>query len=247
MGHTMNLHQSYSTADTEADRQRLDKDPLLHLNDIGFWDRNVTFGQASNLTRTGCDVLADKGNLIASAPVALTMCGHGGSVHGQPAELWRRCATIELGSDSANWSSGFDLRQQISRAKLEARGVYGVRHFLIAEGGLSMATGAGARAAGREDSFGRREADKCADIVINRLDRPEIAHSTDMIRNLDHAPRSRSVHMVVINGRIVLKAGRFPNRAERSTVVDIRAAAAGLFRQMGCMVKLNQLSPRTIR
>jgi hypothetical protein len=53
--------------------------------------------------------------------------------------------------------------------------------------------------------------------------------------------------VVVINGRIVLKAGRFPNRAERSTVVDIRAAAAGLFRQMGCMVKLNQLSPRTIR
>ena len=65
MGHTMNLHQSCSTADTEADRQRLDKDPLLHLNDIGFWDRNVTFGQASNLTRTGCDVLGDKGNLIA--------------------------------------------------------------------------------------------------------------------------------------------------------------------------------------
>jgi hypothetical protein len=68
-----------------------------------------------------------------------------------------------------------------------------------------------------------------------------------MIRNLVYAPRSRSVRRAVINGRIALEAGRFPHQAERLTVVDIRAAAAGLFRQMGYTVNLNQLSPRTIR
>ena len=241
------MRQSYSTADTEADRQRLDKDPLLHLNDIGFWDRNVTFVQASNLTRTGCDVLADRGNLIASAPAALMMWGHGGSVHGRHAVLWRRGAKIELGSVFANWSSGLDLRRQISLAKLVARDVHGARHVLIAEDGLSMATDVGARAAGQEDSAGRLETDKRVDIVITRLDRPKIVPSTDMIRNLVYAPRSRSARRAVINGRIALEAGRFPHRAERSTVVNIRAAAAGLFRQMGYTVNLNQLSPRTIR
>ena len=241
------MRQSYSTADTEADRQRLDKHPLLHLNDIGFWDRNVTFVQANNLTRTGCVVLADKGNLIASAPAALMMWGHGGSVHGRHAVLWRRGAKIELGSVFANWSSGLDLRRHISLAKLVARDVHGARHVLIAEDGLSMASDVGARAAGQGDSSGRLETDKRVDIVIKRLDRPKIVPSTDMIRNLVYAPRSRSVHRVVNNGRIALEAGRLPHRAERSTVVDICAAAGGLFRQMGYTVNLNQLSPRTIR
>ncbi|CAM8646432.1 hypothetical protein MCEREM30_02216 [Paracoccaceae bacterium] len=241
------MRQSYSNADTAADRQRLDKDPLLHLNDIGFWDRNVTFVQASNLTRTGCVVLADKGNLIAWAPAALMMWGYWGSVHGRHAVLWRRGAKIELGSVFANWSSGLDLRRQISLAKPVARDVCGARHVLITEDGLWIATGAGARAAGQEDSSGKLQTDKRVDIVIKRLDRPKIVPSTDMIRNLVYAPRSRSVRRAVINGRIALEAGRFPHRAERSTVVDIRAAAAGLFRQMGYTVNLNQLSPRTIR
>ncbi len=246
-GVTLNLHQSYSPADTEADRQRFGKDPLLHLNDIGFLDRNVTFGHANHLTDAECDVLVDKGTSIAWAPAASMMWGHGGSVHGRHAELWRRGANIALGSDSANWSNDFDLWRQASLAILAARDVHGDRRFLIAEDGLSMATVAGARAAGLEDRIGRLETGKRADIVIHTLDRPEMVPSTDMIRNLVYASRSRSVHTVVIDGRIVLEAGQFPHLDERALLADIRAAADELLRRMGHTVEPNQLSPWTIR
>jgi len=246
-GVMLNLHQSYSPADTEADRQRFGKDPLLHLNDIGFLDRNVTFGHANHLTDAECEVLVDRGTSIAWAPAASMMWGHGGSVHGRHAELWRRGANIALGSDSANWSNDFDLWRQASLAILAARDVHGDRRFLIAEDGLSMATVAGARAAGLEDRIGRLEAGKRADIVIHTLDRPEMVPSTDMIRNLVYASRSRSVHTVIIDGRIVLEAGRFPHLDERALLAEIRAAAAGLFRRMGHRVEPNQLSHWTIR
>jgi 5-methylthioadenosine/S-adenosylhomocysteine deaminase len=135
-GVTLNLHQSYSPADTEADRQRFGKDPLVHLHDIGFLDRNVTFGHANHLTDAECEVLLDQGTSIAWAPAASMMWGHGGSVHGRHAELWRRGANIALGSDSANWSNDFDLWRQASLAILAARDVHGDRRFLIAEDGL---------------------------------------------------------------------------------------------------------------
>ena len=246
-GVTLNLHQSYSPADTEADRRRFGKDPLLHLHDIGFLDRNVTFGHANHLTDAECEVLVDCGTSIAWAPAASMMWGHGGAVHGRHAELWRRGANIALGSDSANWSNDFDLWRQASLAILAARDVHGDRRFLIAEDGLSMATVAGARAAGLEDRIGRLEPGKRADIVIHTLDRPEMVPSTDMIRNLVYASRSRSVHTVIIDGRIVLEAGRFPDLDERGLLAEIRAAAAGLFRRMGHKVEPNHVPPWTLR
>ena len=67
-GVVLNLHQSYSPADTEADRQRFGKDPLLHLADIGFLDRNVTFGHGNHFTDAECDALIDKGRASPGRP-----------------------------------------------------------------------------------------------------------------------------------------------------------------------------------
>ena len=62
-GVVLNLHQSYSPADTEADRQRFGgKDPVVHLAETGFLDRNVTFGHANHLTDAECDALLERGH-----------------------------------------------------------------------------------------------------------------------------------------------------------------------------------------
>jgi cytosine/adenosine deaminase-related metal-dependent hydrolase len=110
-----------------------------------------------------------------------------------------------------------------------------------------MATVAGARAAGLEHRIGRLEPGKRADIVIHTLDRPEMVPLTDMIRNLVYASRSRSVHTVIIDGKIVLEDGRFPHLDERRLLAEIRAAAAGLFRRMGHQVEPNEVAPWTLR
>jgi 5-methylthioadenosine/S-adenosylhomocysteine deaminase len=233
-GVVLNLHQSYSPADTEADRKRFGKDPLLHLAETGFLARNVTFGHANHLTDAECEVFLDRGASIAWAPAASMMWGHGGCFHGRHAELWRRGGNIALGSDSANWSNDFDLWRQANLAVLTAREAHGDRTYLIAEDGIFMATRGGARAAGMEDRIGSIEPGKRADIVIHSLNRPEMIPSASMLRNLFYASRSKSVRTVIVNGRVVLDDGKFTTVDERALLKEIDAAAAGLLARMGC-------------
>ncbi len=99
---------------------------------------------------------------------------------------------------------------------MAARDVHMDRTYLIAEDGIYMATRGGARAVGLENRIGSLEPGKRADIVIHTLDRPEMVPTTNMIRNLFYASRSKSVHTVIIDGRVILEEGRFTALDERS-------------------------------
>jgi len=241
-GVVLNIHQSYSPADTAADRQRFGTDPLLHLARIGFLDRNVTMGHGNHLTDAECEVFLDRGASIAWAPAASMMWGHGSMLHGRHAELFLRGGNIALGSDSSNWSNDFDLWRQASLAVLTARDVCQNRTRLVAEDGFEMATLNGARAVGMESRIGSLAVGKCADIVIHTLDRPEIQPVTDRMRSLFYSSRSKSVHTVIINGKIVLEAGQFRALNERELLREIGRASAGLLKRMGVTVEANRIS-----
>ncbi len=240
-GVVLNLHQSYSPADTEADRNRFGKDPLLHLAEIGFLDRNVTFGHGNHFTDAECETFIDKGASIAWAPAASMMWGHGSTIHGRHAELYRRGGNIALGSDSANWSNDFDLWRQASLAVMSAREAHGDRSYLVAEDGIEMATLGGARATGMIDRIGSIEAGKYADLVVHTLNRPELVPVTDMVRGLFYASRSKSVHTVIINGKVVLDAGEFTAFRERELLREIGRASASLLKRMGVPVEPNRI------
>ncbi|MFN0194052.1 MAG: amidohydrolase family protein [Aestuariivirga sp.] len=244
-GVVLNLHQSYSPADTEADRQRFGgKDPLVHLAEKGFLGRNVVFGHANHLTDAECDAILEHGPSIAWAPAASMMWGHGSSLHGRHAELFRRGANIALGSDSANWSNDFDLWRQASLAVLSARDVRGDRGYLIAEDGLFMATRGGAKACCMDHQIGSIEPGKRADIIIHTLNRPEMIPTTNMIRNLFYSSRSKSVHTVIVNGNIVLEDGRFVAINEAEMLSHINEASLALISRMGKTIESNTVRKR---
>ncbi len=232
-GVVLNMHHAYSPADTAADRARYGTDPLLHLANIGVLDRNVTLAHANHLTDEECEILLESGASLAWAPAASMLWGHGATLHGRHAELWRRGVNIGLASDSANWSNDFDLFRQADLALLTARDAHQERTYLLAEDVLRMATRGGARAAGLEEHIGSLEVGKRADLVIHTLDRPELRPVTDMLRNLVHSSRSKSVRTVVVDGRVVLDDGVFPHLDEPGTLARIDEAAQRLLARMG--------------
>lgn len=240
-GVVLNIHQSYSPADTAADRVRFGTDPLLHLARTGFLSRNITMGHANHLTDAECEAFLAAGASIAWAPAASMMWGHGSMVHGRHAELYLRGGNIALGSDSSNWSNDFDLWRQASLAVLTARDVGEDRTRLIAEDGFEMATLNGARAVGMENRIGSLAPGKCADIVIHTLDRPEIQPVTDRMRGLFYSSRSKSVHTVIINGKVVLEAGQFAALDERALLREIGSASAALLKRMGITPEPNRV------
>jgi cytosine/adenosine deaminase-related metal-dependent hydrolase len=243
-GVVLNMHHAYSPADTAADRVRYGKDPLIRLAEIGVLDRNVTLGHANHLTDAECEVLIERDASVAWAPAASMMWGHGGSFHGRHAELWRRGANISLGSDSANWSNSFDLFRQANLAMLSAREAHGDRTYLMAEDVLGMATRGGAKAAGLQDRIGSIEAGKRADLVIHTLNRPEMVPVTDMTRNLMYASGSKSVHTVIVDGKVVLEKGSFVALDEERLLAQVDEAGRILLRRMGHKVEPNRVQPR---
>jgi cytosine/adenosine deaminase-related metal-dependent hydrolase len=232
-GVVLNMHHAYSLADTAADRERYGTDPLLHLAAIGVLTRATTLGHANHLTDAETGVLLDTGASLAWAPAASMMWGHGGTLHGRHAELWRRGANIALGSDSANWSNDFDLFRQANLALLTARDSHEDRTYLLAEDVLRMATRGGARAAGLEDRIGSVEVGKRADLVLHTLDRPELRPTSDMVRNLVYSSRSKSIRSVIVDGVVVLDEGVFPHLDEPALRARIDAAAHAMWARMG--------------
>lgn len=231
-GVVLNMHQSYSPADTAADRRRFGADPLVRLHELGLLDAGVTLAHANHLTEAEVEVVLDSGVNIAWAPAASMMWGHGGTMHGHHARLWRQGGNVALGSDSPNWSNSFDLFRQITLAVLGARDAHQDRRYLTAEDGLYMATRGAARAVGMADQLGSLEAGKKADLVIHTLDRPELVPVTDMTRNLVYASGSKSVDTVLVGGEVVLRHGVLRGVDERELFREVRAASQALFARM---------------
>ena len=95
----LNFHQSYSPADTERDRRRFGKDPLVRLNELGVLGPNVTLGHANYLTDAEADIVAAIGPTLVWAPAASMMWGYGATSACRHADLWKRGVNIALGSD----------------------------------------------------------------------------------------------------------------------------------------------------
>lgn len=239
-GVVLNMHHAYSPADTAADQERYGMDPLLHLANIGVLGRNVTLGHANHLTDAETAILIELGASVAWAPGASMMWGHGSTMNGRHAELWRRGANVSLGSDSSNWSNNFDLFRQANLALLTARESHQDRNFLQAEDVLEMATRGGARACGMEDRIGSLEVGKLADLVIHTLQRVELLPPTDLVRNLMYSSGAKSVHTVIIDGKIVLEEGVFPHIDEQSLLAQAVAGSKALLKRMGQDVQKNQ-------
>ncbi|MBN9010546.1 MAG: amidohydrolase family protein, partial [Rhizobiales bacterium] len=132
--------------------------------------------------------------------------------------------------------------RQANLAVLSARDSHGDRTYLIAEDGLQMATSAGARAAGMADRIGSIEVGKRADIVIHTLNRPEMIPTTNMIRNLFYSSRSKSVHTVIVDGKVVMDEGRLMGLDEAEALAEINKAAMAMLARMGKTIEPNQVA-----
>ena len=179
----LNFHQSYSPEDTERDRRRHGKDPLVRLNELGVLGPNVTLGHANYLTDAEADIVAATGTTIVWAPAASMMWGYGATSASRHAELWNRGVNIALGSDSGNWSNDFDLFRQANLALLVAREAHHDRTILMAEDVLRMATRGGANS-DREIRAARLAGDRQA-----RRHRDPLAHPTGAPSADEHGPQ----------------------------------------------------------
>ena len=232
-GVVLNMHQSYTASDTSADDRLRGEHPLVHFDRAGALSEACTFAHMNVVRADEFDPIADSGMAVVWCPSASMLWGCGGTISGPHLELYRRGVAVALGSDASNYSGSLDVADQAFLALLTARERSLEPDALLADDALAMCTIHGARAAGLADEIGSLEEGKRADMVVRRADVPEAAPGLDPVRDLVLATRSRGVATVIVDGEVIVEAGRSTRVDEERVRAEAGSAARGLLARMG--------------
>ena len=231
-GVILNMHQSYGPDDAANDDRRFGRHPLAHYAEIGLLGENCIFAHMNIVRDDEVAPIVESGMSIAWCPIASMLYAIGGTFHGTHAELYKQGANIALGSDSANWTSCFNLGDQAFLAVLTAREKTGESNALVAEDVFEMATINGARAVGLADRLGSLEVGKRADLVVRHEGLPEAHPGLDPIRSLIYSSRSKSIDTVIVDGEVIVQNGHSTRVDEEDLYARAREASRRLLRRM---------------
>src|SRR5258707_1603770 len=182
--------------------------PTAYLESIGVLGPNVLLAHCLGLDEAELDCIARTGTTVAMCPVTAAKGGRGVPEHGRMPELLARGVRIALGCDSPNNSNHLDMVRTMNMAAIQYKDARQDTRQIPAEAALEMATIHGAEALGLGAELGSIEVGKKADLVAFDVLRPEWQALSNPGHNLVYNADGRSVHTVVIDGRVVVDAYR---------------------------------------
>lgn len=233
-GVSLNLHKSFTPAEVDQRRQRLNgRDPLAGFADLGVLSPNVTLVHMNVASDAEVRLLVEARSCVVHCPTASMMYGIGGSRLGRFPELVSARASVALGTDSTHWQNAWDLTRSVYLAATLHKEARGERPLISAEDALEMATIHGASAVGRASELGSLEPGKLADLVVHGVHRPEAHPSLDVIGTLVYSLQARAVRTVVVGGEIIVDEGE-PRRVDREKILgESDRAAVSLAKRLG--------------
>lgn len=197
--------------------------PLEHFADLGVLDRNVRLVHMIALSETEVKLLKE----FQVKPVHSVLCalnlGYGATAVGSYPEMIEAGIPVSLGCDGANCSNCFDM----VRAMYAVAGIYKDSrrdvNLVSGEQAIEMATLNGAASLLMEDAIGSIEVGKKADLTLFDCHRPEWLPMINVVNNLVYSADGRSVDTVLVDGRVVVEAGRITSFDEDELYREIGA------------------------
>jgi len=195
-------HEGYTPAASGADRERLGRSRIRHLEELGVLGPRSTLIHMYVFEEDDLHILALSGTSVVTCPTAYLELAISGQVGWRAPEFRERGITVALGTDGARSCV-------IGDAALCA--------FLMAASAgrritpatvLEMQTVDAARSAGMSDRIGSLEPGKRADVVIRRADAPELHPGVNPVHQLALTARGGTVDTVIVNGEMVMRHGR---------------------------------------
>jgi cytosine/adenosine deaminase-related metal-dependent hydrolase len=205
---SLTLHHN-SGAKARADYQaRHGLTPTTYLESLGVVGPNVVLAHVLGIDETEIECLARTGTAAAMCPVTAAKAARGIGEHGHLPELVARGVKVALGCDSPNNSNHLDTVRAMNMAAIQYKDARQDMRQIPAETALELATLTGAQALGVGDAIGSIEPGKRADLVLFDTERPEWQAIFNPVNNLVYNADGRSVHTVIVDGRVVIDAYR---------------------------------------
>jgi cytosine/adenosine deaminase-related metal-dependent hydrolase len=224
-GTGLTLHQANGAASVRASIERHGRRPIQHLAELGVLGPNVLLAHVIDLSDEELDAMARTGTKAVMAPPAALKMGTGMTRLAKLPEMLARGIPVSLATDAGNNSNLLDTHRAMYLAAVLYKDARQTTSVVSAETALELATINGAVALGLERRIGSIEVGKQADLVLYDTRRPEWRSLFSPVNALVYAADGRSVHTVVVDGRVVVEAGR-PTFVDEAALID-RVQAIG--------------------
>jgi cytosine/adenosine deaminase-related metal-dependent hydrolase len=201
----MTLHQSNSPASIDAHLREFGKRPVEYLEEIGVLGPNVLLAHVIGLDETEIECLVRTGAKAVMCPTAALKMATGFSSRALLPEMLERGVCVGLGTDAGNNSNLIETARSMYLITVLFKDARRTTSVIPAETALEMATIQGARALGLDGEIGSIEAGKKADLVLFDTRRPEWRTIFNPVNNLVYNADGRSVHTVIVDGRVVVE------------------------------------------
>jgi len=204
----LTLHHNSGAQQRKDYQARHGRRPTEYLESLGVVGPNVLLAHVLGIDDAEIDCIARTRTAVAMCPITAAKGGRGVPEHGRMPELLAKGVKIALGADSPNNCNHLDMVRVMNMAAIQYKDARQDTRQIPAEAALEMATRSGAEALGLGDQLGSIEVGKKADFVLFDTERPEWQAMWNPVSNLVYNADGRSVHTVIVDGRVVVDAYR---------------------------------------
>ena len=200
----LTIHHSQTVPAIEGSPE-LNVSSTQNLSDLGVLGPNVTLAHALGISVADVEIIAASGARVIMCPTAAIKGGSGMTNSALLPELLEAGVSVGLGTDAGNNSNLVEsMRAMYLAAVLYKDGRRDVSQ-IPAETAVELATLRCAQALGLDGDVGSLEEGKKADLVMFDTRRAEWRTLFNPINNLVYNADGRSVHTVMVDGRVVVE------------------------------------------
>lgn len=204
-GTGLTLHYNNSQQHVESSIRETGLRPTQYLEKLGVLGNNVTLSHMLGLDESEVEVLARTGTRAVVVPTAAVKGGAGMTQSGLLPEMLDAGVTVGLGTDAGNNSNLLETNRAMYLIAVLYKDAREDSRTVPAETALEMATIQGAQALGLDGEVGSLEPGKKADLVLFDTRSAEWQTIFNPVNNLVYNADGRSVHTVMVDGKIVVE------------------------------------------
>src|SRR5437667_10983131 len=225
----IHTHSSENKNECEIVEAETGRRNVAYLDSLGISGAHVVLAHCVHLDTDEMETLTRTKTNVAHCPSSNLKLGSGLA---RIAEMLARKIPVSLGADGAACNNRLDPFTEMRTAALLQKLAHGPE-VLPAVRVLRMATIDGARAMGLDQQIGSIEMGKRADVIVVNLDRIHSSPARDVVSTLVYSAQPCDVRTVVIDGRVVMRAGELTTRNECSAIHDANREANLLVERAG--------------
>ena len=232
-GVSLTLHFNNSRAYVESCLRDYGMRPTQYLESLGVLGENVVMSHCLGLDQSEVDTLAHTGTKVVAVPTAAVKSGFGMTSEGLLPEMLEAGITAGIGTDAGNNSNLIETNRAMYLIAVLYKDARRSTTAITAETALELATIGGAATLGLGDEIGSIEPGKKADLALYDTRRAEWATLFNPVNSLVYNADGRSVHTVIVDGRVVVENHTPLFVDEQALIAEVQAVGESMLARAG--------------